>query len=93
MSNFYEKIKADQEKGFDIHLDYERKSNVDCSLINDLNANTDICLLNLNQVDNPFGIKFSDLSQEIKQKSPFRKFKSYVVFSLLIVVKRLYCEI
>lgn len=47
--------------------------------IKEIKKDNEVCLLEYNEENNPFGKKWSDICAEIKEKSPFRKFESHSV--------------
>jgi len=73
LNDYFEKIKSK-----------ESKSKLTQNVINDIKEvkkDNEVCLLEYNEENNPFGKKWSDICEEIKEKSPFRKFESYSVYN------------
>ena len=59
-----------------------RKSKLDQEILNEISEKqimNESCHFNLNQEFNPFGKKFSEIAEEVKEKSPFRNFHTYSV--------------
>ena len=47
--------------------------------IKEIKKDNEVCTLEYNEENNPFGKKWSDICSDIKEKSPFRKFESHSV--------------
>ena len=73
LNEYFEKIKS-KENSSDSKLN---KNVIDD--IKEVKKDNEVCLLEYNEENNPFGKKWSDICVEIKEKSPFRKFESYSV--------------
>ena len=72
LNDYFEKIKSKESS----------TSKLNQNVINDIKEvkkDNEVCLLEYNEENNPFGNNWSEICVEIKEKSPFRKFESYSV--------------
>lgn len=76
LNEYFEKIKSKESSKSKLNQDVIDE-------IKEVKKDNEVCMLEYNEENNPFGKKWSDICAEIKEKSPFRKFESYSVMLLL----------
>ena len=77
LNEYFEKIKSKE------HSSTSKLNQNIIDQIKEVKKENEVCFLEYNEENNPFGKKWSDICFEIQEKSPFRKFESYSVFRSL----------